>query len=118
MPVTGHTLRGSIKPWLCIGSSREDLLQFSLPNSEMHFSTLSVSASTLRTRLAVIGMPTLFFIVLLYVLYHGLEILSREFFEIFQSRDMDSALWALRVQRVHKVQRVQRVLYRLTAMSL
>ena len=26
MPVTGHTLKGSIKPLPCIGSSRKDLL--------------------------------------------------------------------------------------------
>ena len=61
--VAGHTFVSSIKPPLCIGSSRENLLAFSLPNSEMHFTTLSVSASTLRTRSAVFSLATLFFIV-------------------------------------------------------
>lgn len=56
-------LRVLIIPLLCIGSSRENLLAFSLPNSEMHFTTLSVSASTLRTRSAVFSLATLFFIV-------------------------------------------------------
>ena len=66
-------------PWLCIGSSREDLLQFSLPNSEMHFSILSMPALTLRTRFAVIRLLTLSFIVSLCVLYHHLEAVSRAF---------------------------------------
>ena len=55
--------------WLCIGSSRENLLAFSLPNSEMHFTTLSVSASTLRTRSAVFSLATLFFIVFYWYVY-------------------------------------------------
>ena len=50
---------------------------FDPPDSEMHFSTLSVSACTLRTRFAVFGLPTLFFIALSCpLLYHQYSILS------------------------------------------
>lgn len=52
---------------------------FDPPDSEMHFSTLSVSACTLRTRFAVFGLPTLFFIALSCpLLYHQYSILSTE----------------------------------------
>ena len=54
---------------------------FDLPHSEMHFSTLSVSAFTLRTRLAVFRLLTLFFIVSLYVLYHRSPKVSSAFSE-------------------------------------
>ena len=47
----------------CIGRSREGLLVFSPPDSEMHFSTVSISAPTVRTRSHVFQVPTLFFIV-------------------------------------------------------
>lgn len=53
--------------------------RFSLPNSEMHFSILSMPALTLRTRFAVIRLLTLSFIVSLCVLYHHLEAVSRAF---------------------------------------
>ena len=52
-------------PWLCIGSSRKTYCPFSLTCSEMHFIILSVSALTLRTRLTVFRLTTLFFIALI-----------------------------------------------------
>lgn len=51
--------------WLCIGSSRKTYCRFSLTCSEMHFITLSVSVLTLRTRLTVFRLTTLFFIALI-----------------------------------------------------
>lgn len=51
--------------WLCIGSSRKAYCRFSLTCSEMHFIILSVSALTLRTRLTVFRLTTLFFIALI-----------------------------------------------------
>ena len=70
------------KPYRCIGQSREGLLTFDPPSSEMHFSRLSTPAFTIRARYAVFSALTLSFIAsfaLMFLLYHRRQNLSRDF---------------------------------------